>query len=152
MAKKASIPSAIYSKYFFKFLEEVYFYFKATNGFGRWLREYERAEASGLFELEPMCDEFIRIQENTSMLDFQTRMAIYEMCMEAVRKTERYLRSLPCTYEIHLITGETAEDDDGDPFVNLSKEEAFGICEAMNLEAEEYLFRVYNLTRGRYET
>lgn len=152
MAKKALIPSAIYSKYFFKFLEEVYFYFKMTNGFGRWLKEYERAEAAGVFELESMRDEFVRIQENKSNLDFQTRMAIYEMCIGAARKTEMYLRSLPCTYEIHLITGETAEDDEGDPFVSLSKGEALSICEALNLEAEEYLFRVYNLTRGCYET
>ena len=152
MAKKTLIPSAIYSKYFFKFLEEVYFYFKMTNGFGRWLKEYERAEAAGVFELESMRDEFVRIQENKSSLDFQTRMAIYEICMEAARKTERYLQSLPCTYEIRLITGETAEDNDGDPLVNLSKGEAFSISEAMNLEAEEYLFRVYNLTKGHYET
>ncbi len=151
MSKKAPIPNSIYSTYFFKFLEEEYFYFKVTNGFGRWLKEYERAEAAGLFELAAMRDEFIKIQKGISRLDFQTRMVIYEICMAAARKTERYLLTQLCVYEIHLITGETAEDDSGDPLTNLSKEEAFDICNAMNLEAEELLFRVYNLTRGLYE-
>ena len=151
MAKKELIPSAIYSKYFFKFLEEAYFFFRVSDGYGHWLKEYERAEAAGLFELKSMVNEFIKIQKNSSRLDFQTRMAIYEICMDAVRKTESYLESLPSIYEIRLISGETAEDEEGDPLINLSKEEAFDICSAMNAEAKERLFKVYNLTRGKYE-
>ena len=149
---KAPIPETIYSKYFFKFLEEEYFFFRQNNGFGRWIKEYERAEAAGLFGLEPMREEFIKIQQNTSKLDFQTRMAIYTIVMSAIRKTEHYLNLLPNNYEIRVITGEVAEDEDGDPLINLSKEEAFSICKALNIEAEELLFKVYNLTKGRYES
>ena len=44
-------------------------------------------------------------------------------------------------YEIRVITGEIALDDNGQELTGLSFEEAFSTCKSMNEEAEELLFK-----------
>ena len=43
-------------------------------------------------------------------------------------------------YDIRVITGELAYDDDDDPYTDLTYEEATQIVKALNEEAEEELF------------
>ena len=48
-------------------------------------------------------------------------------------------------YKICVITGETAMDEDGDEYTELTFDEATQICKSLNDEAEEELFKLVKM-------
>lgn len=142
MANKVSkIPEVVYHPQFLKFVEYYAKAFKAQNGFGRWLKEYRDMEAEGLFAPRILRLFYIQILGNTFKLDFQKELAVWSICCNARDATKAYVNEREnALYDIRVITGELACDDDDDPYVNLTYEEAIQIVKALNEEAEEELF------------
>lgn len=122
--------------------------FKKRNGFGYWLAEYKRMDEQGLFTPEKLRETYIKILKGTSPLGFIYRQAISYICVRALDALE-YANTQNC-YDVRLITGEVAINDEDEELVNLSLEEATNICLAMNSEAEELLFKVYNTITKRF--
>lgn len=127
-----------------QFLKFVDFYtkkFKANNGFGRWLYEYKDMDARGLFKPTVVKVLYKKILQGTFYLGFIRQQAIYYIGVLAQDATEAYIdEKINALYNIRVITGELAYDDDGDAYTNLTFEEASQIVEALNEEAEEELF------------
>lgn len=142
MANKVSkIPDVVYHPQFLKFVEYYAKVFKARNGFGRWLKEYQDMDAKGLFAPRVLRLFYIQILGNTFRLDFQREQAVWDICCNAKDAAEAYIDEREnALYDIRVITGELAYDDDDDPYSDLTYEEATQIVQALNEEAEEELF------------
>ena len=139
--KSSKIPEAIYHPQFLKFVEYYAKAFKQRRGFGRWLKEYQDMDAKGLFAPRVLRLFYIQILGNTFRLDFQREQAVWDICCCALSATESYVDEREnALYDIHVITGELAYDDDDDPYTDLTYEEATQIVKALNEEAEEELF------------
>ena len=139
--KISKIPEAIYHPQFLKFVEYYVEAFKARNGFGRWLKEYQDMETKGLFAPRILRLFYIQILGNTFKLDFQREQAIWDICCSAKDATEAYIdERVNALYDVRVITGELAYDEDDDPYTGLTYEEATQIVKALNEEAEEELF------------
>lgn len=142
MANKVSkIPEVVYHPQFLKFVDYYAKAFKARNGFGRWLKEYQDMEAKGLFAPRVLRLFYIQILGNTFKLDFQREQAVWDICCSAKDAAEAYIdERVNALYDVRVITGELAYDDDDDPYTDLTYEEATQIVKALNEEAEEELF------------
>ena len=140
--KIAEIPQIIYTGQFLRFVAIYASRFKATNGFGRWLAEYRRMEEQGMFEPENLRALYIDILKDTSKLSFIYWDAVNYICVQALDATKTYVETN--FFEIRVITGEIAFDDNDKELKELSIEKAINICKTMNKEAEEDLFMVYN--------
>ena len=127
-----------------QFLKFIDYYAKAfikRKGFGRWLKEYRDMEKQGLFAPRVLRLLYIKIINGTSELDFQREQAVWDICCSAKNATNAYIDEQENSlYDIVVITGEIAYDDDDDPYTNLTYEEATQIVKALNEEAEEELF------------
>ena len=155
MAKKAKtveIPQAVYTPQFLKFVSINVKSFRETKGFGRWLAEYDRMDAKGWFKPEKLRDLFITILNDTFRYSFIIKCAVNYICSPALDAAKSYAKSYAKmnSFEIRLITGEIAVNDDDEELIDLSLDEAISICDAMNEEAEEILFKVYNSITGKY--
>lgn len=121
--------------------------FKASKGFGRWLAEYSRMDKQGLFTPKSLKEQYIKILKDVSTLQYIYWEAIHYIGAQALDATKEYFDN--CYYDIRVITGEIAEDDNGEELIYLSLDEALSICKAMNEEAEELLFKVYNSSTNK---
>lgn len=142
MANKISkIPEVIYHPQFLKFVDYYAKRFIRQKGFGRWLKEYQDMQSKGLFAPRVLRLFYIQILGNTFKLDFQREQAVWYICTYAKEAAEAYVDEHEnALYDIHVITGELAYDDDDDPYTDLTYEEATQIVKALNEEAEEELF------------
>lgn len=137
------IPDVIDKPQFLKFIEVYTKKFKANNGFGRWLREYQDMDARGLFKPAIVKALYKKILMDKFYLGFIREQAIYYIGVYAQDAAEAYYKNREgYLYKITIITGETAVDDDDDEYTELEYDEAEQICKALNDEAEEELFYV----------
>ena len=93
-------------------------------------------------------DNFIKVLKDISASQFLYWEAIHYIGLQALEKTIDDIDSY--YYEIRCITGEVAEDDNGEELIYLDFNEANSICKSMNDEAEEILFKVYNSSLDKY--
>lgn len=143
MKKKAvEIPEVIYTDQFLRFVVVYANRFKATNGYGRWLAEYKRMDEQGMFKPEKLRELYIKILDGSNTLSYIYWDAVHYICIQALDAAKAFVSAN--SFEIRVITGEIAFNDDNEELTGLSMEEAISICNAMNDEAEELLFRAYN--------
>lgn len=140
--KTVEIPQVIYTDQFLRFVAIYANRFKASNGYGKWLVEYKRMDESGWFKQEKLRELYIDILKDTSTLSYIYKDAVHYICIQALDAAKAFASAN--SFEIRVITGEIAVNDDDEELTGLSMEEAISICNAMNEEAEELLFRVYN--------
>ena len=142
MANKITkLPDVVYHPQFLKFIDYYAKAFIKRRGFGRWLKEYQDMEKQGLFAPRVLRLFYIQIIGNTFKLDFQKEQAVWYICCCAKDAAEAYIdERINAMYDIRVITGELAYDDDDDPYTDLTYEEATQIVKALNEEAEEELF------------
>ena len=142
MIKKVNkIPEIVYHPQFLKFIGYYAKAFIKRRGFGRWLKEYRDMEEQGLFAPRVLRLFYIQILGNTFRLDFQKEQAVWDICSSARDAAEAYIdERVNALYDIRVITGELAYDEDDDPYTDLTYEEATQIVKALNEEAEEELF------------
>lgn len=140
--KTTEIPQVIYTEQFFRFVAIYADRFKATNGYGRWLAEYKWMDEHGWFKPEKLRELYIDILKGTSTLSYIYWDAVHYICIQALDAIKAFVSAN--SFEIRVITGEIAFDDNGEELTDLSIEEAISICNSMNEEAEEILFEVYN--------
>ena len=144
MKKKAiEIPEVIYTNQFLKFVEHYAKEFKKYNGHGKyWLKEWTRMEENGMFKPEKLRELYIKILDGSNTLSYIYWDVVHCICIQALDAAKAF--ALTNSFEIRVITGEIAFNDNDEELKDLSMEEALAICKAMNDEAEELLFRVYN--------
>lgn len=140
--KAAEIPEIIYTDQFLRFVAVYANKFRATNGYGRWLAEYKRMDEQGMFRPEKLRELYIKILDGSNTLSYIYWEAVHYICVQALDAAKTF--ALANSFEIRVITGEIASNDSDEELKDLSIEEALVICKAMNDEAEELLFRVYN--------
>lgn len=139
--KAVKLPEVVYHPQFLKFIDYYAKAFIKRRGFGRWLKEYQDMEKQGLFAPRVLRLFYIQILGNTFKLDFQKEQAVWDICCCARDAAEAYIdERINALYDIRVITGELAYDDDDDPYTDLTYEEAVQIVKALNEEAEEELF------------
>lgn len=151
MAKKAKtieIPEVIYTQQFLKFVAINVKSFRESKGFGRWLAEYDRMDANGWFKPEKLRELYLSILKDNFKYSFIIKCAVNYICSPALDAAKSYAKMN--SFEIRLITGEIAINNDDEELIDLSLDEAVSICSAMNEEAEEILFKVYNSVTGKY--
>lgn len=140
-SSKAKIPEVVYTPQFLKFVEYYAKEFRARNGHGRWLAEYQDMEKKGLFAPRIIRALYIQILTDRFYLGYIRYSAIWYICVYARDAAEKYINErVNALYEIRVITGELAYDEDDDPYTDLSYDEASQIVKALNEEAEEELF------------
>lgn len=129
-----------------EFIKFVDYYLKEWlkyKGWGRWLYEYQQMQDAGLFKPSIFKALYIKELEGTLNIGFIKEEPIHYVGASAIDATESYYAFQQETlYKICVITGEIAEDNDGDLYVELTYEEATQICEALNDEMEEELFKI----------
>ena len=126
---------------FLKFVEHYAKKFRAQNGYGRWLHEYQDLENRGLFKPAIIRDQYIKMLKDQFYLGYIKGTAFWYIGVYAQEAAERYYDNIDSyLYKICVITGETAVDEDDDEYIELSYDEASQICKALNEEAEEELF------------
>lgn len=139
--KTVKLPEVVYHPQFLRFIDYYAKAFIKRRGFGRWLKEYQDMEKQGLFAPRVLRLFYIQILGNTFKLDFQKKQAVWDICCCAVDAAKAYIdERIDALYDIRVITGELAYDDDDDPYTDLTYEEATQIVKALNEEAEEELF------------
>ncbi len=138
----AEIPQIINTDQFLRFVAVYANRFRATNGYGRWLAEYRRMDEQGMFKPEKLRELYIKILDGSNTLSYIYWDAVHYICIQALDATKAFVSAN--SFEIRVITGEIAVNDNDEELTCLSMEEAISICNAMNEEAEELLFRVYN--------
>lgn len=139
--KTIKLPQEIRTSQFLKFVRLYAKQFKANNGYGKWLAEYQKIDSLHWFDTPTILrDIYIDILLNNSTQPYIIRDAVYYICTQALEATKALLsRQL---FAVCLITGEIALDDNDNELTGLSFEKATGLCKTMNDEAEEILFRV----------
>lgn len=148
MKKKAvEIPEVIYTNQFLKFVAVYANRFKMTKGFGIWLAEYKHMDEQGMFAPEKLRELYIKILDGSNTLSFIYWEAVHYICIQALDAAKAF--ALTNSFEIRVITGEIAFNDNDEELKDLSMEEALAICKAMNDEAEEHLFDAYNSNTNR---
>lgn len=140
--KKEELHRFINSDEFMSNLQLYVDKFRKSKGFGTWLAEYKRMDAAGYFSPKMLKDNFVKILNDISALQYIYWEAIHYIGQQALDKTVDDFNSY--YYDIRCVTGEIAEDDNGEELLYLDLNSAIEICESMNTEAEELLFRVYN--------
>ena len=137
------IPAVINTPVFLKFLGIYAKKFIAQRGFGYWLKEYQRMEEKKFFSPNVLKVLYTKMLLDKKPLTFIERQAIYYIGVMAQDAAQAYINNEESSlYKVCVFTGETAEDEDGDEYIKLSKKEAEEICKALNEEAEEDLFVV----------
>ena len=146
MAKRNSvnIPKELNSDIFLKMVKYYADRFIANKGYGKWLAEYQAMLDAGQLRPNMLRSMYICIKqgkaENLGFIKFD---AVNHICVLALDATRNILDNE--RFAIRLITGEIAVDDNGMELTDLSLTTATTICEEMNKEAEEELFKVTKL-------
>lgn len=138
----AEIPQIINTSQFLRFAAVYANKFKANKGYGRWLAEYKRMDEQGMFKPEKLRELYIKILDGSNTLSYIYWDAVHYICIQALDAAKAFASAN--SFDVRVITGEIAVNDDDEELTGLSMEEAISICNAMNEEAEELLFRVYN--------
>ena len=138
----AEIPQIINTSQFLRFAAVYANKFKANKGYGRWLAEYEHMDKADMFKPENIREQYIKILNGTSRLSYIYWDAIHRIGIQALDATKAFASAN--SFDVRVITGEIAVNDNDEELTGLSMEEAISICNAMNEEAEELLFRVYS--------
>lgn len=129
-----------------EFIKFVDYYLKEWlnhKGWGRWLYEYQQMQDAGLFKPSIFKALYIKELEGTLNMGFIKEEPIHYVGASAIDAISAYYDAQQDSlYKICVITGEIAEDDDGDLYIELSYDEAKQICEALNEEMEENLFKI----------
>ena len=144
---KIEIPQVIYTNQFLRFAAFYIKRFKATNGYGRWLAEYRRMDEQGMFTPEKIREQYIKILDGSSTLSYIYWDAIHYIGIQALDAAKAFVETI--SFDIRVITGEIAINDDNEELTDLSLEEAMSICKSMNEEAEELLFKVYSSSTNK---
>ena len=105
-------------------------------------------DEQGMFKPEKLRDLYVEILDGSSTLTYIYWDAVHYICIQALDAAKAF--ALDNSFEVRIITGEIAFSDDGEELKDLSIEEALAICEAMNDEAEELLFKVYNSNTNEF--
>lgn len=145
--KTVEIPQVIYTDQFLRFVAVYANRFRATNGYGRWLAEYRRMDEQGMFKPEKLRELYIKILDGSNTLSYIYWDAVHYICVQALNATKTF--ASVNSFDIRVITGEIAINDNDEELTGLSMEEAISICDSMNEEAEEMLFRVYNSSTNK---
>ncbi len=128
---------------FIKFIEYYLKEWLSHKGWGRWLYEYQQMQDAGLFKPSIFKALYIKELEGTLNMGFIKEEPIHYVGASALDAMKLYSNTQQThLYKICVITGEIAEDDDGDLYIELSYDEATQICKALNEEMEEELFKV----------
>ena len=128
---------------FLKFVEYYLNVWLNHSGWGRWLHEYTEMKEQGIFKPKVIKALYIKELKGTLHMGFIKEEPIHYVGLSALDATSLYYNTQQETlYKICVITGEIAEDDDGDLYIELAYEEAKQICKALNDEAEEELFKI----------
>lgn len=141
--KTAEIPAVVYTDQFLHLLAHYANAFKVNNGYGKyWLKEWTRMEEQGMFKPERLRELYIKILDGSNTLTYIYWDVVNSIGIQALDAAKALIST--AAYDIRVITGEIAVNDDDEELTGLSIDEAVFICEAMNEEAEELLFRVYS--------
>ena len=143
----AEIPQIINTSQFLRFAAVYANKFKANKGYGRWLAEYERMDKANMFKPEKLRELYIDTLKDTSALSYIYWDAVHYICIQALDAAKAFASAN--LFDVRVITGEIAVNDDDEELTGLSMEEAISICNAMNEKAEELLFRVYNSSTNK---
>lgn len=147
-AKAVEIPAVVYTDQFLRFLAYYAKDFKANNGYGKyWLKEWTRMEEQGMFKPEKLRELYIKILDGSNTLTYIYWDAVNCIGVQALDAAKAIVSMT--VYDIRVITGEIAVNDDDEELTGLSMDEAIFICNAMNEEAEELLFKVYNSSTNK---
>ena len=131
---------------FLKFVEHYLNDWLKHYGWGRWLHEYQVMYEQGLFKPKIFKALYIKELEGTLHMGFIREEPIHYVGVYAIDATKAYYDSKESyLYKICVITGETAMDEDGDEYVELTFDEATQICKSLNDEAEEELFKLVKM-------
>lgn len=152
---KIEIPQAIHTSQFLRFAAFYIERFKKENGcygkpegkYGRWLAEYRRMDELGMLTPEKIREQYIKILDGSSTKSYIYWDAIYYIGMQALDAAKAFIETN--SFDIRVITGEIAINDDDEELTGLSLEEAISICKSMNEEAEELLFKVYDSSTNK---
>ena len=104
-------------------------------------------DESGWFKPEKLREFYADILKGASTLSFIYKDAVCYICTQALNATKTF--ASVNSFDIRVITGEIAINDNDEELTGLSMEEAISICDSMNEEAEEILFRVYNSSTNK---
>lgn len=121
--------------------------FKSNKGYGRWLAEYQRMDKQGLFTAKSLKEQYIKILKDISPLQYLYWEAIHYIGSQALDATKEYFDNCYC--DIRAITGEIAEDENGEELIYLEVSEAKALCAQMNKELGENIFVVYDSQSGK---
>ncbi len=143
-----SIPDYIKSKMFLGYIKAEADLFKARNGYGRWLHEYEQMEAEGGFEPARLRDCYMDILAGVNTLPFLEMDAVNHICSRAHAKAAEDLGVR--AFELRTVEGDRAVDEDGDDLAYLTMSEARALRDKMNNGANEYLYWIYDCQTGKY--
>lgn len=143
----AEIPQIINTSQFLRFAAVYANKFKANKGYGRWLAEYKRMDKANMFKPEKLRELYIKILDGSNTLSYIYWDAVHYICIQALDAAKAFASAN--SFDVRVITGEIAVNDDDEELTGLSMEEAISICNAMNEEAEELLFRVYNSSTNK---
>lgn len=137
------INTVIKHPQFLKFVQVYTEKFRQNKGYGRWLHEYQVADEQGQFEPNAIRKNYIDILLKRDNLNFHINCATYHIGIYAENAAKAYIDTrIKALYSIVVFTGEIATDDDDDPYTDLSYDEAVEICNLLNEEAEEELFKI----------
>lgn len=109
--------------------------FKASNGFGRWLREYQQMDENGLFEPKELISIYKAHLNKTSHFGFLQRQAAYYICTLALEDTVKMLTT--SSFDIQFESGKLYEDEDGDTIEEVEYLEALQLAVTINSESED---------------
>lgn len=142
MRTNNKIPEIVYTELFAKYIQEYVPIFMADRRMGRALREHDYMMQNGSFTPANIRRQYVYILKNCYDGNFLAMQAYWYIGINAYEAACRYAQNN--FFQIKVITGEIALDDDGDELTGLSFDEALAICKSLNEEAEEILFRVYD--------
>lgn len=124
--------------------------FIAQKGFGKWLAEYQQMEVLGQFEPKVLRSMYVAILQNKFTQSFIIKQAVYYICSQAQdatiiaeMKEEEKRSKLYAVF--NTLTLCVAQDEDNEDLVDLEKDEANMICEAMNEEALDEIYKVIKM-------
>lgn len=148
LKKLIEVPDDIRTNQFLRFVGIYAKKFKESNGYGLWLAEYKVMEQHAMFYPDTLRRLYIDILRDEFKYSYIVKDAVNHICSQALRAVRAFVK--PDSFEVRVITGEIAFNEDDEELVDLSFEEAVSICKAMNEEAEELLFRVYNSNTHKF--
>lgn len=131
---------------FLKFVEYYLNEWLKHCGWGRWLHEYQMMDKQGLFKPRIFKALYIKELKGTLNMGFIKEEPIHYVGLSALDATKAFVDNTESyLYKICVITGEIAQDEDGDEYIELTHDEAIQICKYLNDEAEEELFKVQRM-------